>query len=107
MFICNHCPYVKAVRDRIVRDTRELLEYGVNSVAIMSNDPTDYPEDSFDSMIVAAERFGFPSLISSTLPRKSPKPMERCAPRISSAITNNSNSSIGAGSTKAARSPHR
>ena len=46
MFICNHCPYVKAVRDRIVRDTAELRELGVNSVAIMSNDPADYPEDS-------------------------------------------------------------
>ncbi len=50
MFICNHCPYVKAVRDRIVRDCRELRGHGVNAVAIMSNDPTDYPEDSFDNM---------------------------------------------------------
>ena len=40
MFICNHCPYVKAVTDRLVRDTSELKEYGVNSVAIMSNDPS-------------------------------------------------------------------
>jgi peroxiredoxin len=60
MFICNHCPYVKAVRERIVRDTRELLDLGVNSVAIMSNDPTDYPEDSFDSMRRVADEFGFP-----------------------------------------------
>ena len=60
MFICNHCPYVKAVRERIVRDTRELLDLGVNSVAIMSNDPTDYPEDSFDNMKRVADEFGFP-----------------------------------------------
>lgn len=60
MFICNHCPYVKAVRDRIVRDTRELLEYGVKSVAIMANDPSDYPEDSFDNMKKVAEEYDFP-----------------------------------------------
>ena len=60
MFICNHCPYVKAVQARIVRDARELLGYGVNSVAIMPNDPADYPEDSFDNMCAVAERFDFP-----------------------------------------------
>jgi len=60
MFICNHCPYVKAVRERIVRDTRELLDYGIRSVAIMSNDPSEYPEDSFDNMRKVAAEFGFP-----------------------------------------------
>ena len=60
MFICNHCPYVKAVRERIVRDTRELMTLGVGSVAIMSNDPADYPEDSFDSMKAIAQEFDFP-----------------------------------------------
>jgi len=50
MFICNHCPYVKAVRERIVRDVAELRALGVGAVAISSNDPTDYPEDSFDNM---------------------------------------------------------
>ncbi len=60
MFICNHCPYVKAVRDRIVRDARELQTLGINSVAIMSNDPADYPEDSFDNMKRVAEEFEFP-----------------------------------------------
>jgi peroxiredoxin len=59
MFICNHCPYVQAVRERIVRDAKELQALGVNSIAIMSNDPTDYPEDSFDSMKKAAQEFGF------------------------------------------------
>ena len=60
MFICNHCPYVKAVRERIVRDARELLELGVRSVAIMSNDPTQYAEDSPEMMKRVAEEFGFP-----------------------------------------------
>ena len=60
MFICNHCPYVKAIRDRIVRDTRELKAMGLNAVAIMSNDPTDYPEDSFDNMKAVAGEFDFP-----------------------------------------------
>ena len=60
MFICNHCPYVKAVRDRLVRDTRELLDYGIKSVAIMSNDTADYPEDSFENMKAVAAQFAFP-----------------------------------------------
>ena len=60
MFICNHCPYVKAVRERIVRDTRELLDSGINSVAIMSNDPNQYEEDSFENMKRVAEEFDFP-----------------------------------------------
>ncbi|MBV2120144.1 MAG: thioredoxin family protein [gamma proteobacterium symbiont of Stewartia floridana] len=60
MFICNHCPYVKAVIDRIIRDTKELAALGVNSVAIMSNDPTDYAEDSFENMRLVSERLGFP-----------------------------------------------
>jgi phosphoglycerate kinase len=60
MFICNHCPYVKAVQERIVRDAKELQEYGINAVAIMSNDPTDYPEDSFENMKIVAEQFGYP-----------------------------------------------
>jgi peroxiredoxin len=60
MFICNHCPYVKAVRERIVRDARELLDHGVRSVAIMSNDPTEYPEDSFENMQRVARELDFP-----------------------------------------------
>jgi len=65
MFICNHCPYVKAVRDRIVRDTAELKSLGINSVAIMSNDPSQYDEDSFDNMrkIAAVYGFSFPYLL--------------------------------------------
>ena len=60
MFICNHCPYVQSIRDRIVRDTRELKMLGVNTVAIMSNDPTDYEEDSFENMQKVAREFDFP-----------------------------------------------
>ncbi len=60
MFICNHCPYVKAVRERLIRDTRELLEHGVRSVAIMANDPADYPEDSFENMQRVTRELGFP-----------------------------------------------
>ena len=60
MFICNHCPYVKAIRDRLVRDTRELQDYGINAVAIMSNDPAEYAEDSFENMVRVAEEFDFP-----------------------------------------------
>ncbi|MDH5573419.1 MAG: thioredoxin family protein [Gammaproteobacteria bacterium] len=60
MFICNHCPYVKAIRERIVRDCRGLKELGINSVAIMSNDPLLYEEDSFDNMKQIAQEFNFP-----------------------------------------------
>jgi peroxiredoxin len=60
MFICNHCPYVRAIRERLVRDTRELRDLGVNSVAIMSNDPGQYPEDSFENMRAIASQFDFP-----------------------------------------------
>jgi peroxiredoxin len=60
MFICNHCPYVKAVRDRLVRDCAELKLHGINSVAIMSNDPAEYAEDSFDNMKKVAVEFAFP-----------------------------------------------
>jgi peroxiredoxin len=60
MFICNHCPYVKAVIDRIVRDAHELATLGVGCIAIMSNDPSDYPEDSWDNMIQVARTHAFP-----------------------------------------------
>lgn len=68
MFICNHCPYVKAVMDRIVRDTGELKALGINSVAIMSNDPNQYAEDSFENMQAIARDMGFsfPYLLDET-----------------------------------------
>lgn len=60
MFICNHCPYVKAIRERLVRDVKALNKLGVNAVAIMSNDPTEYEEDSFANMKKVAADFDFP-----------------------------------------------
>jgi peroxiredoxin len=60
MFICNHCPYVKAVRDRIIRDCAELKALGIGSVAISANDPNDYPEDSFENMQRVARDLKFP-----------------------------------------------
>ncbi len=68
MFICNHCPYVKAIHERIVRDTLELKSIGINSVAIMSNDPAEYPEDSFENMKRIAEQanYSFPYLLDET-----------------------------------------
>ena len=68
MFICNHCPFVKAIVDRIVRDTNELKELGIGCAAIMSNDPNDYPEDSFENMKLIAKKnqFSFPYLIDSS-----------------------------------------
>jgi peroxiredoxin len=68
MFICNHCPYVKAIVDKIVRDARDLAAEGIGSIAIMSNDPAEYPEDAFDNMKVVAARhgFGFPYVVDAT-----------------------------------------
>ena len=61
MFICNHCPYVKAIHKRLVEDTRILRdEYGINSIAIMSNDPALKEEDSFENMKKVAELWDFP-----------------------------------------------
>jgi len=60
MFICNHCPYVQAVLDRIVRDARELSTLGIASVAISSNDAETYPEDSFPRMQALARERSLP-----------------------------------------------
>jgi len=60
MFICNHCPYVKAIRPRLVRDLTELEAHGIRAIAIMSNDPAEYAEDSFDNMKQVAAEFSFP-----------------------------------------------
>ncbi len=65
MFICNHCPYVKAVLDRIIRDAKDLKEHGIGVVAINANDPVSYPDDSFDNMkrIAQAKQLPFPYLL--------------------------------------------
>ena len=59
MFICNHCPYVKAIIKDLAKDCNELRNNGINSVAIMSNDTKNYPEDSFDNMIKFADDNNF------------------------------------------------
>ena len=68
MFICNHCPYVKAVIKDIVRDCKELEKVGIKSVAICSNDVKNYPEDSFENMIKFSKEhnFNFPYLFDET-----------------------------------------
>ena len=68
MFICNHCPYVKAIIEDIVEDCKNLELSGINSVAICSNESVNYPEDSFEKMIEFSKRhnFNFPYLIDET-----------------------------------------
>ena len=68
MFICNHCPYVKAIIKNIVDDTNNLRNLGVNAIAIMSNDTKNYPDDSFDKMKDFAKdnKFNFPYVIDET-----------------------------------------
>jgi peroxiredoxin len=60
VFICNHCPYVLAVLDRIIRDVRELHDKGIGVAAICSNDSESHPADSFENMTALAEERGFP-----------------------------------------------
>jgi len=68
MFICNHCPYVKAIISDIVEDVKFLENLGIKSVAIMSNDVKNYPDDSFENMISFSKlhNFSFPYLIDDT-----------------------------------------
>ena len=68
MFICNHCPYVKAVIKDIVKDAKYLETLGIKSAAIMSNDVKNYPEDSFENMVTFSKsnNFSFPYLFDDT-----------------------------------------
>ena len=68
MFICNHCPYVLAVIKNVVEDCKELENDGIKSIAIMSNDPKRYVEDSFDNMVKFSKNynFNFPYVIDET-----------------------------------------
>jgi peroxiredoxin len=59
VFMCNHCPYVKAIVPRLVRDAKELQAQGIGVAAINANDASSYPEDSFDNMMAFAEQHGF------------------------------------------------
>ncbi|MBN2701326.1 MAG: thioredoxin family protein [Methylohalobius sp. ZOD2] len=64
IFMCNHCPYVKAVLDRIIRDAKELQKFGIGCVAISANDAEKYPDDSFENMqqLAQEKKFPFPYL---------------------------------------------
>ena len=68
MFICNHCPYVKAITNQLVIDVKTLKENGISSIAIMSNDVVNYPDDSFENMKKFSEgnNFNFPYVIDET-----------------------------------------
>ena len=68
VFICNHCPYVRAIADRLVADVKALQDEGIGAAAIMSNDTVNYPADSFDNMAVFAREHGFtfPYLLDET-----------------------------------------
>ena len=68
MFICNHCPYVQAVVEDIVRDARDLQAHGIGAIAIMPNDTTAYPDDSFENMrrLAEAKPLPFPYVIDRT-----------------------------------------
>ena len=62
--MCQHCPYVTAIIDKLVRDTSELLDYGIHTIGINSNDGISYPEDDFDHMVAFSKykNFSFPYL---------------------------------------------
>ena len=64
IFMCQHCPYVKAIMDKLVRDTNELRDHGIHSIAINSNDAESYPTDGFDHMVAISKKrqFSFPYL---------------------------------------------
>jgi peroxiredoxin len=68
MFICNHCPYVNAIVDRLAKEIKALQALGIGALAIMSNDPTVVPDDSFDKMkrFAAEHEFTFPYVIDET-----------------------------------------
>ena len=59
VFICNHCPYVKAIANRLKKEADELSLISINTIAIMSNDVSNYPEDSFENMKLFADKYKF------------------------------------------------
>ena len=59
VFICNHCPYVKTIADKLSYESKELFKIGINTIAIMSNDVDSYPEDSFENMKIFAKLYDF------------------------------------------------
>lgn len=59
MFICNHCPFVQAIADKIAMEAKALAALGIGSIAIMSNDVENYPDDSYDHMVAFSRKYGF------------------------------------------------
>jgi peroxiredoxin len=102
-FICNHCPYVKAVIGRLVEEANALREIGIGTIAIMSNDTESHPQDSFENMTAFARQHGFtfPYVIDST--QEVAPPTARSARPTSSVSTRRMNCSIEAGWTRRAR----
>ncbi len=101
VFICNHCPYVIAVIDRLVADARVLMGEGIGFAAICSNDATAYPEDSFANMKRFAEKHGFPFPYLHDESQKVARAYDAvCTPDFFG-LTGTASSSIAAGSTKA------
>ena len=68
VFMCNHCPYVMAIANRLKKDSDELLKHSINTIAIMSNDVINYPDDSFENMKIFSKKynFNFPYLYDET-----------------------------------------
>ncbi len=67
-FICNHCPYVVAIAERLSKEAKELSKHSINTIAIMSNDVLQYPDDSYENMKIFAKKydFNFPYLFDET-----------------------------------------
>ena len=57
-FICNHCPYVVAIAERLSKEAKELSKHSINTIAIMSNDVLQYPDDSYENMKIFATKYG-------------------------------------------------
>ena len=104
-FICNHCPYVVAVAERLARDAKTLQGEGIGVVAIMSNDNQNYAADSPENMKRFAEKYGFDLPILLTKRRRLAAPMVPCARLTSLATTLILNFNTAAGWTIVARAP--
>ena len=107
VFICNHCPYVKASIDRIVAEAKALREIGIGTIAIMPNDTETYPEDSFDNMKAFSTSTALPFPMSSMKHKRSREPMTLSARRISSVSMRKTNCNIAGGSMLRAYSRRR
>ena len=103
VFICNHCPYVKAVIDRLVGDAKVLMAEGIGFAAICSNDAKAYPADFFENMQRFAKTHGFPFPYLHDDDQSVARGYGASARRIFSAMTRSASSGIAAASTRVAR----